>query len=879
VLRVPPVHGLRPVPPLPLVVLLLLTAAPPPSAAQHALEVGGPYDASVPRPSAVLGYELGDRFTPHHLIVRYAEAVARSSGRVRLDTVGHTYEGREVLLVVVTSEANHARMAEIRAGAARLADPRGESAGALDAAVATTPALVWLGYSIHGNEASGVEAALGTLYELAASTDPATRSVLDSVVVLMDPVQNPDGHERHVQDVMRDRGAFGPDPFPGAMVHGAPWPGARTSHYLFDLNRDWFLHSHPVTRARTAAFLEWSPHVAVDLHEMGSSSTYFFAPPMEPLNPNVHASIPKWWDIFARANADALAERGQGFFTGESFDEFYPGYGVSWPVLTGAVGMTYEQASSAGGAIRRDDGSVLTLREAAGNHYATSLATVRATARRRTERVRDYLEFRRTAVTESEGAALRTVILEPDAAGRAAALVNVLRGNGIEVGRLTAPTAVRATPYDGGGAERIRMPSGSWVVDLAQPQGRLARALLEPDAALPEAFVEEELQARREGRSDRFYDITAWSLPFTFGVDAWGTRERVGPVSYDEAPATAPAPPRRAGYAYVFHPHGEASARLLGGLLADSVRVRRASTAFRVGAADFPAGAYVVLANRNEATGGGGSLHDRIVALSRATGAAVTAVDNALVDSGTDLGSNSVRAVPTPRVALAGGPGVNPYSFGAAWHAFDQLLGYPVTRVELEDLSRYLDAFDVVVLPSAFGVDDRLGEAGATALRSWVRGGGTLVTLDAATAWAAREDGISRFRPAEAPAAEDGGRPLQMSVPGAIVRAAVSPLSPLVMGVDDDEIPVMLSGDRVYAAPDDVRPDEVVVRYADADRLRLAGFLWPGVAERVAGSPFLWSERVGGGRLIAFAGDPNFRSLWRGLTPLFANAVLLGPSL
>ncbi len=448
-----PVHRFLP----PLLALLLV----PVGAAAQLGPGDGDYDPAIPMPAAVIGHELGDRFTPHDRIIRYLEAVADASHRVRLDTVGMSFEGREVLLAVVTSEANQARLDEIRANARRLADPRGVPAPELDRAVAITPAIVWLGYTIHGNEASGVEAALATLYELAAGRDHETRMLLDSTVVLIDPVQNPDGHERHVQDVMRDRGAFGPDPYPGAMVHDAPWPGARTSHYLFDLNRDWFLHSHPETVGRTHAFLEWAPHVAVDLHEMGSNSTYFFAPPMEPLNPNVEAAIPGWWDIFARGNAAAMAEYGWGFYTGESFDEFYPGYGVSWPVLTGAIGMTYEQASSGGGAIRRDDGTVLTLEEAAAHHHTTSVATIRTAATRRADRVRSYLDFRRSAVTDSRGAELRTVILEPDAQGRAAALVDVLLSNEIEVGRLPASRRVRATAYGETDRRTVELPAGA----------------------------------------------------------------------------------------------------------------------------------------------------------------------------------------------------------------------------------------------------------------------------------------------------------------------------------------------------------------------------------------------------------------------------------
>ncbi|MDF1503615.1 M14 family zinc carboxypeptidase [Roseisolibacter sp. H3M3-2] len=343
------------------------------AAAQHGLSAAAAdaYDPAVPTPRAVLGYDLGDRFTPHHLLTRYVERVAAASPRVRVDTLGHTAEGREVLLVAVTSEPRAARLAEARG-----------------------PVFDRLGHSVHGNEASGVEAGLAMLYQLAAGRDAETRAILDSAVVLLDPSQNPDGHERHAQDVARARGAFGVPSAPAALAQQGAWPGARGSHYYFDLNRDWFIQSHPETRARVAGFLSWMPHVAVDVHEMGSNSSYFFAPPMEPVNRNVPADVRKWWDVFAAANAAAFDRAGWAYFRREGYDEFYPGYGVSWPILTGATGMTFEQASSGAGAIRRTDGATMTLREAARHHYAAEWATTLAAARRAAVRVRDYAAAR-----------------------------------------------------------------------------------------------------------------------------------------------------------------------------------------------------------------------------------------------------------------------------------------------------------------------------------------------------------------------------------------------------------------------------------------------------------------------------------------------------
>lgn len=281
------------------VLLSLLFGSATATSAQQAFNGSGPYDPNVPVPASVLGYEVGERFTPHHLLMHYLEELAATSPRIRLDTVAHSFEGREVMMAIVTGEENHAQLDRIQADARRLADPRGATAAELDETVARMPAIVWLGFTVHGPEASGVEAAIAMLYELAAGQGTETRMILDSTVVLIDPVQNPDGHERHVQDVMRMRTAFGVPEHPSAMIHSGTWPGARTSHYYFDLNRDWYAQSHPETRGRVASMLQWWPHVAADLHEMSSNSTYFFPPAMDPINRIIDENLLEWWDVYA----------------------------------------------------------------------------------------------------------------------------------------------------------------------------------------------------------------------------------------------------------------------------------------------------------------------------------------------------------------------------------------------------------------------------------------------------------------------------------------------------------------------------------------------------------------------------------------------------
>lgn len=861
----------------------LAVLATTPAAAQHAFQApGATFDPAVTTPAASLGYEVGEQFTPHHRIVRYIEQLVATSPRVRVDTLGVTAEGREIVMAIISSEANLARIDQIKADAARLADPRGADAAALASVVARHPAVVWLGYTVHGNEASGTEASLAMLYQLAAGQDAETRAILDSTVVLIDPVQNPDGHERHVQDVRRAVGVFGPPTTPGAMVHRGSWPGARTSHYYFDLNRDWFIQSHPESRARTGAMLEWWPQVAVDLHEMGSNSTYFFAPPMEPMNKNVPPNTFKWWEVFAASIGASFDEHGWAYFRREGYDEFWPGYGVSWPTLNNAIGSTFEQASSSGGAVMRRDGTVMRLQEAARHHYTAAWATALTAAQRRTEFVGDFAASRQRNLTDLARGPMRSVVIARDGQGRADSLVAILLGNGIEVGRLNAATTVGgARAYGATGSASQRAEAGWYVVDLAQPQGRLAKALLEPDAQLDSSFIAQELESRRTGANGRFYDVTAWSLPFAFRVRAWTTGQTVGPVTRVESVAAmaraagaagAPTPPADAAHGWAFEAGSEASYRMLAGLFRDSVRVWHAPKAFTVDGVSYPQGALIVrvAGNRDDV----GEVVRRRAAES---GAVVRGLSTALVDSGTDLGSNSVSYVGAPRIALLGGQGVSGNSFGFAWYTFDQRLGYPVTSVSIDFVGGPgLDDFDVLVMPSMQG--GGLDESDAENLQRWVRGGGVIVTMGSATSWLASErSGLSDFR-VQRDTSSGATAALSTNVPGAIARTTGDSLSPLMTGVLSDFIPVMVDGSTIYRAPRGVRPGEVVVRFADEDALRLSGYFWPEVPPRLAGTPYLFTERVGQGRVIGFAGEPLFRDLWRGLVPIFGNAVFLGSS-
>ena len=524
-------------------ILVALAAAAGPAAAADAgllapLSLGGqvelpPLDPAVPTPESVLGYRLGERFSRTDDVRRYLLALAAASPRVTVGEFGTTYEGRPLTLVTITSARNQARMAEIRRQRQLLADPAALSGEARERLALDTPAVVWLAYGVHGNEASSSEAALAVAYVLAAGHGDLDE-VLEQTVVLLDPVSNPDGRERYIESYLQRRGRE-PDAEAAASEHWEPWPGGRQNHYLVDLNRDWAWGTQRETRHRLAAYRGWEPQVYVDCHEMASDATYFFPPSAEPINPDIDPRIVRWLDVFGAANAAAFDRQGWLFYKAESFDLFYPGYGDTYPAFRGAVGMTYEVGGGgrSGLALQLPDGSRLTLADRISRHLTSSLATVRTAGAHRQDLIDDFIAGR---VAAREGPAA-TYLWSP-AQPEAAAMAALLAQHGIEVARLAGEQSLPVRPLTGGDTAPRPLAAGTWAVSTAQPLGRLVRTLLEPETPMPASFVEQQRQRVAENLKTEFFDITAWSLPLAFDVETW---------VMDGAPAhlaaAPPAPP------------------------------------------------------------------------------------------------------------------------------------------------------------------------------------------------------------------------------------------------------------------------------------------------------------------------------------------------
>jgi hypothetical protein len=840
------------------------------------------YDPSIPEPGDFLGHKLGTRFTSHRDVVGYLERLAEISPRCRLYRYGRTYEGRELVYLVISSPENVKNVEELRAANLRLADPSFKpTRGFYDKA----PIFVWLSFCIHGNEASSTETALALSYHLAADTSGGTSRLLDETVVIIDPLLNPDGRERYVAFYTSRMGAE-PDGNRFAWEHDEPWPSGRFNHYLFDLNRDWSWLTQIESKSRVKAYLAWKPQVHVDFHEMYASSSYFFFPPAEPLNPNypLH-SVKKWTEVFGEANARAFDERGWAYFTEEEFDMFYPGYGDSWPTFHGATGMTYEQAghSRAGLLLERRDGVALTLADRMEHHFLSALTTIETAAANRAERLESFHEFFVDGVRGAGKESVKAYVLP---AGKDPAetddLVGLLLAHGIEV--LKAEEGFRGErlyDMDGRRVGSKEFSPGTYVVPMAQPLRRFAKSLIEPETELPDTF---------------FYDITAWSLPLAYGVEAFAARKmprcRLAEVT---------SPPRPRGgligsdplFGFLVPWTGNGAPRMLSALLERGFYVRFAAKSFRSGGRDFGAGTLIVPAGRNP-----DSTAAVVQRLAGRFGVQVYAASSGRTSKGIDLGSNKTHYIKPVTVGVLGGPGTNPTSLGAVWFLLDRVYRVKHSVIDLEDIARTdLSKFDVLILPDdrnedgeGKAYDSKMDSSAVASVKDWVRRGGVFIGLGGGAAFACKDHaglssvclkkkdgkkGEEKEKKAEAayPTLEEKRKKRELDkIPGTVLRVKIDQGHPLAFGYDG-EIRIIKTTRTIFEASDDVN----VVGYFP-DGAKVAGFISRENEKLLAGTPYLVEERVGKGHVVLYLDDPDFRLFWHGLDRLFLNGIYFMPA-
>ncbi len=855
---------------------------------------GADYDPAVPTPERVLGYALGSRIAGHGDVVRWFETLAaHAPDRVRLVDYGRSWLGRRLFYAVIGSPEQIARLDAIKADSQALADPRRTGAGEAEAIIARHPAVVWLAHTVHGDEISPTESAMLTAYHLlAARGDPRLASIRQNALVIINPLQNPDGRERFIASSVSARG-LEPDPDPLAAERDQQWPGGRANHFAFDLNRDWFALTQPETRGHTAAILDWYPHVMADVHEMGTEQLFFFPPEAEPINPNVTANQLELRTIIGRNTAGWFDRFGINYFTRETFDLFYPGYGDGWPTMHGTISMTYEQGSARGMLARRASGEILTFPETIRHQFVAALSTIEAAASNRERFVRGFYDFRRSAIAEGRSAAVRAWVI-PAQTDQATAdkLAALMVRQGVDVTRATAS-------FQGCGQT---FGAGSYVVSAAQPAGRLARNLLEPNVEMDPAFVARQQERRSRGLEDEIYDVTAWSLPLVFNVDV--TRCNTDPAVRGEAAGPELIRAGRlvnpqAGVAFVVPGGSAATARFTVAALRGGLAVRSMEEGFTLEGVTYPEGSLVLMAGENSP-----NLAARIEALAVGTGAVATGHNSSWVTAGPSLGSQKAVRLRLPRIALAWDRPVGRNSAGNTRYVLEQKLGFAVTPVRVDRMSAAdLASFDVVILPDAEGSYQRgFGAGGVANLRRFVERGGVLIGFAAATRWFASPDVnfvSARIETAARTGPSGPGQPdaEASSVPGTVVpddaaysqmiaaseeaptaldgallRAVTDPDSWFTTGLKPELIAMMDGSDifRPLARDQGENP----VRFADASRVVAAGVVWEPTRVQIAFKPFVLLESQGAGLVVGFTGDPSYRAHTDGLDPLILNAVL-----
>src|SRR6266850_8234720 len=677
--------------------------------------------------------------------------VATASDRVRIETWGRTAEYRSIRALIISDPANLARLDQIRAEIAELTDPRKTTPARAAEIAAKDPAIVLFQYSVHGDEPAGFEAAMQVAYQMLASDEAATLDILKNVVLVLNPSANPDGHERFA--AWYNSVGVGADE-PAAFEQSEPWSiTGRYNHFRFDMNRDLLAQSQPEVRAMMDGILRWRPQVFVDHHS--TTSSFFFPPVAQAVNMNLPPQTTKWFATYGRGNAAAFDRYGWQYYVGGVFDFFYVGYWDEWTTFQGASGMTYETDGGRQFNKRRDDGSITTLRDGIAHHFIASLATLETTAKNRQSRLADYYDFRRSAMAEAATDRMKRVVIVPGSDPQSAAhVVGLLLRNGIEVTRLRQPFSSRsAHAYIAGGTpgSARTFPAGSYVIDLNQPQRRLAKGMLEPQAGMERSFIEREIgkfqRNRRRGEdADKedygFYDITAWSLPLSFNLDAYWTEDAApgGGAAVTDTTLAAPPAPSKAGSAYAFPNDNLGAARLALALEGEGFRLAVATQPLRADGRTYPRGTFVARLQRNSP-----ALNERIAALAPALGVPVTAVQSAFADTGdVGTGSNDVWALHAPKILVAAGDGVYETSYGSLWHFLTRELGAPFTPVALRNIGRMddLNTYNVIIVPdgSASRMRRELGDAGGTALKAWVRSGGVLVAFGGAGELAANKD-------------------------------------------------------------------------------------------------------------------------------------------
>ncbi len=822
--------------------------------------------AQLQSPEQFLGYKLGSRYTPHFNVVNYFKHIAaNTTANMKLEQYGTTNEGRPLLLAYISSPENFKNLEAIRINNLRLAGQAPDKQpGDVHA-----PAIVWLSYNVHGNETSSSESAMLMIYELANPANAKSKEWLKNTVVIIDPCINPDGRDRYVNwfnSVVGKR----PNPKATTREHSEPWPGGRSNHYNFDLNRDWAWQVQIESQQRLAKYNQWLPHIHVDYHEQGINEPYYFAPGAEPF----HEVITDWQREFqvtiGKNNAKYFDQNGWLFFTKERFDLFYPSYGDTYPIYKGAIGMTYEQGGGprGGAAVINEDDDTLTLWDRLYHHYTTGISTLEISSQNAGKLVQEFKKYYDRAKT-APGAEFKSYVIKGDDGDKLTRLQTLLNKNNIEWSFANS-ASYSGVNYYTGKTETFKADGKDLIVNGNQPNGNLVKVLFERNSKLSDSVT---------------YDITAWSIPYAYGLQAYGINNYITAVNKNVAPA-AGVITGDAGAGYLVRWNGLHSAKFLAALLQQNVKVRYAEQRFSIMGGDYDRGTLIITKTSNHLLGD--NLRNIVQEAAKSAGVNVTGVNSTFVDKGYDFGSGSVRPITAPRIALLSGEGVSSLGMGEIWHFFDQQLDYPVDLINVNDLGRVnLREYEVLIMPDGnyrFLSDKNQNDQ----LKQWVASGGKIIAIENAVMQLSRADWGIKPKTDDDDKKDDkkDNRKDDYSAlrryenrerdyivnftPGSIYRLDLDNSHPLAFGYPDYYY-TLKQDNNIYEFIKD-NGWNVGVLKKDA---QIAGFVGTRLKERLQNGTIFGVQELGRGNVIYLADNPMFRSFWENGKLMFCNAVFM----
>ncbi len=816
------------------------------------------YNPNIPTPKSVIYHEVGEWHVTHDRLVNYMKALDAASDRISLQVSGYTYEGRPQLAMIITSPKNHAQIETIRKEHLKLSDANQSSSLNLD----NMPIVVWQGYSIHGNESSGSNAALLTAYYLAAAQGAAVEDLLEKVVIIFDPSFNPDGLNRFANWAnMHKSKTMVADP--QAREFNEVWPGGRFNHYWFDLNRDWLPAQHVESRSRLKVYHDWKPNILTDHHEQGSNATFFFQPGVPSrVNPNTPNRNQELTAAIGNFHAKFLDSIGSMYFTKEGYDDFYYGKGSTYPDINGAVGILFEQASSRGHAQETDNG-LLTFPFTIRNQFVTSLSTLEAARALRKEMLAFQRDFYKEVAKESEAFAVKAYVFgdEKDKS-RTNMFIEMLQRHQVKIYSLKTDVSADGKNFKAGQA---------YVIPTAQQQFKIIKTVFE------KTF---------EYKDSLFYDVTAWTMSLAFGLPNAEIKTPATNLLGDELTATPVAEGKLIGgvssNAYIFRWDDYYAPKLLYRLQSRGLITKVATQKFGAGINGkqeaFGYGSIVLpvkIQNRSEA-----EIFQLLNDAIKGTGVDVYSTGSSLSVGGVDLGSNSMANIRAPRVMMFGGNGTSATDVGEIWHLMDQRFGIPVSIVDVDRFNAINTArYNVIIMPS--GSYSNLDKNAQDKLRTWIAGGGTLIATEDATNWLAK-NGMTKVLFRDAADKKDSTAMLPYylrsdeqrakDMAGSLFEAKLDPTHPLCYGYNQNTVTVFKSNTLFMDQNND--PYDSPVMYTE-NPLQ-SGYLYRGYRDKVKNTAVVNIDQLGRGRVVSMVDNLNFRAFWLGTSKIFLNAVVFG---